>query len=342
MGKRRISICKQGMIEMTWSGRQYYLVTFIVAELFSSLILGLDWLRENCIIIDCEKNLVYQRDEEKKIEEIDKEVGSGEAKVMVIERDQEINPTYLSKMVEMQRSDDMWGTIMRNIEEQGDSGEDKKKYCIHKGLLFLNKPNRRNKWVLCVPRKVTRRILKKFHEDSLHPGITKMRRMISNLMIWKGMYKEIACYIRSCHVCQLNKVKPYSCSGPLQAIIPRDVRELVAINLFGPLIKSTFGYMYILVLLDVFSKVIKLYALKKDTSTTCLKKIRNYIQDYGKPRTILSDNGSQITSGKWKQKLYELGIEEKHTAVRYPQGNPCERYIKIVGECLRILVKNRN
>lgn len=100
--------------------------------------------------------------------------------------------------------------------------------------------------------------------------------------------------------------------------------------------------MYILVIIDVFSKFIKLYALKKATTRTCLGKIEKYIQEYGRPQGILSDNGPQFVSHRWKTKLHEWEIKEKHTSVRYPQGNPCERYIKVVGECLRILVKNRH
>lgn len=154
-----------------------------------------------------------------------------------------------------------------------------------------------------------------------------MQRMI-NLMFWKGMDNEIVQHVRSCHGCQMNKYKSYKLSGPFQAIIPRTVSELVAIDLFGPLVKSTFEYVYVFVLVDIFSKFVNLYTLRKATSTSCLNKIMNYMQEYGKPKSILSDNGSQFTSIRWRQKLRECNIKDKHTAVRYPCGNPCRKIYK--------------
>lgn len=67
-----------------------------------------------------------------------------------------------------------------------------------------------------------------------------------------------------------------------------------------------------------------------------MRQIGNYVRKYGAPRRILSDNSPQFRSSKWKKNLFELGIDEVHTAVRNLRGNPCERYIKVVGECLRI------
>lgn len=57
---------------------------------------------------------------------------------------------------------------------------------------------------------------------------------------------------------------------------------------------------------------------------------------------MLSDNGPQFRSKRWSKRLREIGIKEVHTAIINPKGNPAERYIKTVGECLRIMIKNKH
>lgn len=70
--------------------------------------------------------------------------------------------------------------------------------------------------------------------------------------------------------------------------------------------------------------------------------MKKYGKLYGKPNKLLSDNGPQFCSRTWKKGLRELGIQEVHTSIRNPRGNPCERYIKLVAECLRIECMNQH
>lgn len=206
----------------------------------------------------------------------------------------------------------------------------------------MKKSNCRNKWVLCVPKEEREKMLIEFHDRWLHPGINKMRKMMSNLLTWVGMSSTIKEYVNSCHKCQVNKFKSYRFSGPLQSIIPRDVGELVAIDIFEPLVKSVCGYTCILVIVDIFSKYTKLYGLKRSTAISCLKQLNKYMLECGKPQRVLSDNGPQFSSRKWRNQLYDWGIKETHTAVRHPKGNPCERYVRIVGECLRLASQSQH
>lgn len=151
------------------------------------------------------------------------------------------------------------------------------------------------------------------------------------------MTRDIREYVRSCHICQLNKFKSCKYSGPWQAVIPWRVGELIAVDILGPLVTSVYGYTCVFVIVDIFSKFTKIYGLKRATSTTCINSIRRYIGKYGPPRRIFSDNGPQFVSKKWKRYLREMGIKEVHTAIRNPRGNPTERYMNTIGNCLRIV-----
>lgn len=54
VGKKWIDVRRQVLIEMTWEGQKYHVVVLVINGLFSQAILGLDWLRENKMMIDCE------------------------------------------------------------------------------------------------------------------------------------------------------------------------------------------------------------------------------------------------------------------------------------------------
>ena len=64
--------------------------------------------------------------------------------------------------------------------------------------------------------------------------------------------------------------------------------------------------MYIFVVLDTFSKFVKLYSVKRATSKVLSEKImQDYMTKVGKPKVILSDHGPQFISGKWRD--FRLG-----------------------------------
>ena len=91
-------------------------------------------------------------------------------------------------------------------------------------------------------------------------------------------------------------------------------------------------------MLDAFSKYVKLYAIKRQTTRIALKKlIESYIPEVGKPERVLSDHGTQFTSHVWSRKLRELGIRVIFSSVRHPQSNPAERVMRELGRLFRTL-----
>ena len=55
-----------------------------------------------------------------------------------------------------------------------------------------------------------------------------------------------------------------------------------------------------------------------------------------RPKCILSDNGTQFSSKKWKDKLAELNIGVTFSPMRRPQANPSERCMREIGKFCRI------
>jgi len=150
------------------------------------------------------------------------------------------------------------------------------------------------------------------------------------------MYKTIKRVTQSCDVCQKSKIFNQLTRGPLMANIPTKPRELVSLDLIGPLPTGQLGAKYILVMIDVFSKYIQIYPLRKANAENILKRVeKQYIQQCGNFLKILTDNGTQFHSKKWTKGMQKLGIKIIRTTTYHPEGNPVERANREIGRILR-------
>jgi len=201
----------------------------------------------------------------------------------------------------------------------------------------------KNHWQLIIPDALISQLVKETHETTGHPGKRKTYLILSEACTFKNMNRSIAEIIKNCDACQRNKPLNYSNKGKMTSHKPTKVLEKVSIDLMGPLPMGRGGTQYILAILDTFSKFIKLYALKKATTRAILNRIEtNYIPTVGKPDCILTDNGTQFASKKWKEKLNELEIKTCYATKYHPQSNPVERYNRETGRLLRTYCHNQH
>jgi hypothetical protein len=92
--------------------------------------------------------------------------------------------------------------------------------------------------------------------------------------------------------------------GPTIATILDGPRKLISLDLMGPLPRGQLGSRYILAMIDVFSKHIQLYAIRKADASTIIKRIREeYIPKMGHFERILTNNGTQFHSKKWEEAM---------------------------------------
>ena len=150
--------------------------------------------------------------------------------------------------------------------------------------------------------------------------------------------KLIKQVIKPCDVCQRCKDYNKSYVGETQPIVPREKGELVSMDYYGPLPTSTGGVKFLLVIVDNFTKYVKIYAVKRAITTITVNKLRLYCDEFGKPAAILTDNGTQFTSKRWTDELNKMNITAKFTAIRNPCTNIAERINRQLGNLFRVLV----
>lgn len=157
------------------------------------------------------------------------------------------------------------------------------------------------------------------------------------------MNRDIKKFVLRCDLCQRVKYINVNMEGAYRMVHSTEPGDLVCVDFYGPLPRSLGGLEYIFVLLDVFSKYVKLFPIKKENSRTILRKLFNsYIPEMGKPERILADHGTQLTSPKWSDQLREAGIRVIYSSIRHPKSNPVERVMKELGRLFRTLCSDKH
>jgi len=120
---------------------------------------------------------------------------------------------------------------------------------------------------------MSRQIIRETHEHFGHAGTYKIYEILRYNYQLKNMYQAVKRIVKSCDLCQKSKINNQLSRGPTLSNIPEGPRHTVSLDLMGPLPKGQFGARYILAIIDIFAKYIKLYALRRATTEIILKKI---------------------------------------------------------------------
>ena len=81
------------------------------------------------------------------------------------------------------------------------------------------------------------------------------------------------------------------------------------------------GYRYLLVAIDKFTKWVEVEPVRTITAQAAVKFIRGIVSRFGVPNRIITDNGTQFTSGAFKAYCGELGTKICFASVAHPRAN---------------------
>ena len=211
---------------------------------------------------------------------------------------------------------------------------------FHDGLHYLR--GRDDKFRIFVPMKVRYQLIEYCHHDALHPGINKTTDVIHRYFDWPGCRDDVTEVVAICIICNQNKRRRSIPQGEMHHVTATTKNELLAVDNFGPLPIGQGGMEKILVILDVFTKFVKLYPVKRATTESTIRAVDKYIFQFGVPKIILSDNGSNFTSTEWVEHWERRNVELRYTSVYRPASNPAERVMQTLAEAIRMQVHDKN
>ncbi|KAG7310665.1 hypothetical protein JYU34_003468 [Plutella xylostella] len=238
-------------------------------------------------------------------------------------------------LVTVQDADDEVQRIIGilNNSELTDVVDIKTNYKVKNGKLFRITPQG-DRWV--VPKGVRWQVVKQNHDDIGHFALDKTLEKISSNYWFPKMRHFIKKYVNSCLECAYSKSSGGKRPGLLHPIEKVNTPfDTIHTDHVGPFVRSSKGNIYILVLIDAFTRYIYLKPVKNTKSSTSIRVFREYFGIFGVPRRVISDRGTSFTSTPFKKFMREKGIKHVLNAVATPRANgQVERYNKTVVDSL--------
>ena len=111
------------------------------------------------------------------------------------------------------------------------------------------------------------------------------------------MRKETVDFVRNCLICQQYKMLQTAPAGLMSSRRAVQPWQMVAGDIMGPLSKSPRGYEYLLVFIDLFSRLIECAPIRKKNAQTIRKELSEHVfLPFGLPEVFHSDNGTKFNN----------------------------------------------
>ena len=188
------------------------------------------------------------------------------------------------------------------------------------GVLYLEATNfdTQDKEVrLVVPSSLRTPLIRMIHDGPTggHTGITKTKDQVRRQAYWPGWTKAVELFVLSCVPCARYRNRKAPKQGRLQPMIASRPFETLSIDFTGPHPRSSNGYVYILTIVDHFSKFAFAYPMRNQEATTVAKiLIEQVICLVGTPARILTDQGPNFESILFKELCLAFGIAKIRTS----------------------------
>lgn len=192
----------------------------------------------------------------------------------------------------------------------------------------------------CITREEGQYVIQEIHEGNCgsHQASSTIIRKAKLLgYFWPTMKEDAASYVQTCHQCQIHGEKSHVPHAPQKSLMTGWPFSTWGIDIAGPMPEAVWKKKFVIVAIDHFSKWVEAIAV----STITPEKVIDFVWDhivtrYGVPNDIISDNGSQFTSEKFRKFCEGLKIRNRFSSVAHPQTNgQTERMNKTLGDGLR-------
>lgn len=226
-------------------------------------------------------------------------------------------------------------------------------YNIRQGQLYrhvlhdldFRETSTEEQWKRCVPTEHRLGVFHRMHDDPTagHLEVAKTLARVAQLYYWPAMFREVARYVRACPNCLAHKASQQRPAGILRATAVNAPWQQAAIDLVGPLPRSTNGHTWLLTMQNQFSKWIEMVPLRRATAENLAREVtQRLIYRHRCPQQLISDNGTQLTSQRFKTLFAAFGIEHRTSPVYAPQYNPVERANRTVKTMIAQYVQKRH
>ena len=239
---------------------------------------------------------------------------------------------------ELQKADASLAPLLLKVKDDIIQQNQREKYLLEDGVLYVaDQPENR----LVVPTTCRPLVLHLGHSIPWagHLGQDKTLDRVKARFFWPLMVKDVIEYCQTCPQCQ--KTSPRRpAKVPLLPLPLIDVPfRRIAMDIVGPLEKSSTGQEYILVLCDYATRFPEAFPLRSIKTPKIISSLVQFFSRVGIPDEIITDQGTNFTSKLMKQLHQQLGITGIRTTPYHPQTDGLvERFNSTLKSMLRKFV----
>lgn len=201
---------------------------------------------------------------------------------------------------------------------------------LRDGLVYWK--NKNKELLFYVPQSMENNVIRTCHDELGHVGYDKVVNNLLKIYWFPKLREKVKEYIANCLRC----IEFSPLSGKPEGFLHNIDKEKLPfqtlhIDHLGPLEKTKKGYKHLFVIVDAFTKFIKLYPCKSTKSEECVNYLTEYFRAYSKPRRVISDRGTAFTSALFTEFLKSEEIDHVLIAVGTPRANgQVERFNKTI------------
>lgn len=175
-----------------------------------------------------------------------------------------------------------------------------------------------------------------------HLGQAKTFARMVPRYYWPQQYADTVKYCQSCPQCQVTAPRRKGDRAPLISMPIIDTPfSRIAMDIVGPLERSSGGHRYILVVCDYATRYPEAFPLKKIKARQIVNCLIQLFSRVGIPKEIITDQGTNFTSGLLRDVYSLLGIQGVKTSPYHPQTDGLvERFNKTLKSMLRKFVND--
>ena len=175
-----------------------------------------------------------------------------------------------------------------------------------------------------VPFTIRAQIASELHKglNGGHLGNRRARAVLQQRYYWPGWSSEVRRAKLHCEQCsKFQRPRPHH-QGALQPLVTGEPWERVGIDVTGPHPTSSKGNVYILTVVDHFTKWVEMFPMRNQEATTVAKLLVDRVFCvHGCPLQILTDRGANFESQLFQELCRRLSIDKVRTTAYKPSTN---------------------
>ena len=194
-----------------------------------------------------------------------------------------------------------------------------------------------------MPQSLQKPCVEWYHEQLLHPGITRTEETIRQHFYWKNLREDIQKHCRKCHKCQLTKKKTIAYGKLPEKEAEAIPWDKLCVDLIGPYkiksnkIKGKEFELYCLTMIDPATSWLEIAQITNKEAITIAQTIElAWFTRYPWPQQIVFDRGKEFMGEFREMVTKDYHVKAKPITTRNPQANAIvERVHQTMGNMIR-------